>query len=241
MYDEDAFIPLSALQHLIFCERQCALIHIERAWKDNALTLLGSRLHKRVDESGPRRERRGDVLIARGVPLRSFRLGLSGLADLVEFHCSMFCGDSFDHERGLPNAVVLTKGAEKWTPFPVEYKRGKPKPDRCDEVQLCAQAFCLEEMLQVAVPEGALFYGRIQRRQTVSLDHELRRMTEHAAARLHALIDSGVTPKADRTAKCKQCSMIELCLPHAMRAGRSAKAYLRLAIDQLTEQAVDGS
>src|SRR6266567_7026185 len=144
MYDEEDLLPLSALQHLVFCERQCALIHIEGVWADNALTVEGSHLHDRVDEMGPRIESRGDLRIARGVALRSLRLGLSGRADVIEFH------------RVTEGGVELAGVSGLWRPFPVEYKRGRPKRDRCDEVQVCAQARCLEEMLETAVPAGAL-------------------------------------------------------------------------------------
>jgi CRISPR-associated exonuclease Cas4 len=163
---EDDLLPLSALQHLMFCERQCALIHVEQVWADNRLTVEGTHLHRKADSGEA--ESRGDVRTTRGVPLRSLRLGLIGKADVVELH-RMHSG-----------------GKEKWLPFPVEYKRGKPKPDRSDEVQLCAQALCLEEMLGVEIATGALFYGTTRRREDVAFDHELRAETESAAARLHA-------------------------------------------------------
>ena len=140
-YSEDDLIMISALQHFAFCPRQCALIHIEQVWTESGLTAEGRIMHEKVHEE--QRESRGAVRIECGIPLRSLRLGLIGKADVVEFH-------------------RIGKGV--WQPFPVEYKRGKPKPDHCDKVQLCAQAMCLEEMLSVPVPEGALFYGRTRRR-----------------------------------------------------------------------------
>ena len=172
MYTEDDLLPLSALQHLIFCERQCALIHIEQAWAENLFTAEGRIMHERVHEEG--RESRGDIRVEHGLSLRSLRLGLIGKADVVEFH--------------------RWKGGS-WLPFPVEYKRGKPKKDNSDRVQLCAQALCLEEMLNIAVPEGALFYGKNRRRAEVVFDIPLRKETEDAAIRLHELIASGRTPK----------------------------------------------
>lgn len=202
MFAEDDLLPLSALQHLLFCERQCALIHVEQLWAENRLTVEGRHLHERADDG--RGETRGALRVARALPLRSLRLGLSGRADVVEFH-------------GGP-------GAERV--FPVEYKRGVPKQDRSDEVQLCAQALCLEEMLGVAIPAGALFYGTTRRRTDVAFDVELRATTETAAARLHALIASGVTPSAVRAPKCDGCSLLDLCLPAPAHRARSAAGYL---------------
>ncbi len=227
MYTEDQLLMLSALQHLMVCERQCALIHIEQLWKDNVLTLEGSHMHRKVDETGPRREKRGDLVISRGLPLRSLELGLSGRADVVEFHGVV---DPVLEERatstGKAGGVRLQGLKGMWRPYPVDYKRGKPKSDCCDEVQLCAQALCLEEMLGGAVPEGALFYGKNQRRQDIVFDDGLRELTVDAARRLHELIDSGRTPRAVKEPKCKNCSLVELCLPETMKQGRSAKAYL---------------
>ena len=160
MYEEDELLPLSALQHLIFCERQCALIHVEQAWADNRFTVEGEHLHDRVHDAGG--ESRGDIRIARGLALRSLRLGLSGIADVVEFH------------RVTEAGILLPRVPGCWKPFPVEYKRGRPKRDRCDEVQVCAQAICLEEMLAAYVPNGALFYGATRHRFDVAFDQEIR-------------------------------------------------------------------
>ncbi|HYU34929.1 MAG TPA: CRISPR-associated protein Cas4 [Thermoanaerobaculia bacterium] len=199
--EEDDLLPLSALQHLLFCERQCALIHIEQIWAENPLTVEGKHLHEQADSGF--QESRGDLRIARALPLRSLRLGLSGRSDVVEFH---------------------RVGEGVWRPFPIEYKRGKPKSHRADEVQLCAQALCLEEMLDVAVPAGALFYGQTRHRLEVTFDTELRRLTEDAAARLHRLIAGGVTPTAVREPKCDQCSLLDICMPAAPAV--SARQYL---------------
>jgi CRISPR-associated exonuclease Cas4 len=166
IFEEDELLPISALQHLVFCERQCALIHIEQVWRDNPLTLEGAHLHARVDERGPWRETRGDVIIVRGLALRSLRLGVAGRADVVEFH--RYAGSfslPFGGE-GLAAGVTLVGASGLWVPFPIDYKRGKPKPDLSDEIQICAQALCLEEMLGVSVPRAALFYGRLQHRST---------------------------------------------------------------------------
>jgi CRISPR-associated exonuclease Cas4 len=221
MYDEDDLVQLSGLQHLVFCERQCALIHIENVWADNALTVQGEHLHDKVHEAGDRTESRGDLRIARGLPLRSLRLGLSGIADVVEFHRVSEGGIQIADIRGL------------WKPFPVEYKRGRPKRDRCDEVQICAQAICLEEMLSVEIPEGALFYGATRHRYDVSFDTALRAETKHAASRLHELIRSGKTPPAVREAKCDHCSLLEICMPEVAAKSHLAKSYLDSAIRKL--------
>ena len=209
MFTEDELLPLSALQHLLFCERQCALIHVEGLWAENVLTLEGAHLHRKA-HGGPDEQRR-DVRVVRSLVLRSLRLGLIGRADAVE----------------------LRRGADgEWRPFPVEYKRGRPKRNRCDEVQLCAQALCLEEMLEVTIPAGALFYGMPRRRVEVAFDAALREATEAAAARLHALIRGGTTPAARREPKCARCSLRELCLPDALGPTRASR-YLERSLREL--------
>ena len=230
MYDEEDLLPISALQHLHFCPRQCALIYLEQVWQDNALTLEGTRLHERVDERHRERELRGDVLIVRGLPVHSYRLGLSGRTDVVEFHACATDTRVSGGSPSLPPAVLLRNREGLWMPFPVEYKRGRPKPDRCDEVQLCAQGLCLEEMLGVSVTAGALFYGQERRRHDVSLDGSLRSETEDTARRLHALFRSGVTPRAARQPKCCNCSLLERCVPDATDPHRSAARYVERTI-----------
>jgi CRISPR-associated exonuclease Cas4 len=205
MYAEADLLPLSALQHLVFCERQCALIHLEQQWEENRLTAEGRILHDRVDE--PDVENRPGLRIVRALKIRSLRLGLSGQADVVEFH---------EVPEGGAQGVALPGARGRWQPFPVEYKRGKPKTDRCDEVQLCAQALCLEEMLEASVPAGALFYGIPRRRTDVAVDQALRAETERRCARLHAMIDSGVTPAACYSKKCDSCSLLDVCRPKAL-------------------------
>ena len=216
LFTEDDLLPLSALQHLLFCERQCALIHIEGLWAENRLTVEGRHLHDKAHE-GPD-EIRGGVRITRGLALRSLRLGLAGKADVVEFRAT--------GEGPLP------------APFPVEYKRGKPKKHQADKVQLCAQALCLEEMLGVPVAAGALFYGRPRRRVDVAFDEPLRRLTEETAGRLHALIGSGRTPEAVREPKCNSCSLLQLCLPDAMGPRHSAARYVTRAIEAALAEAL---
>ncbi len=235
MFTEDELLPLSALQHLVFCERQCALIHIEQVWSDNALTLEGSRLHHRTDERGPRREVRGDVVILRSLPLRSFHLGVSGRADVVEFHRVLPKLDTHSSSQNLSGGVTLPGLEGVWRPYPVEYKRGRPKTDLSDRIQLCAQAICLEEMLSGKIPEGAIFYGKVQRRNEVIFDPQLRTETESAARRLHVLISLGKTPTARKEPKCDRCSLFDLCLPQTTGEGRSAQAFLSEALSHSLE------
>jgi CRISPR-associated exonuclease Cas4 len=232
MHPEDDLLPLSGLQHLVFCERQCALIHIEQAWEENRLTAEGRLFHERVHEEGT--ESRGDIRIAHGVRLCSSRLGLIGIADVVEFH-RVSGGPGGNPPDG---AAQLTGVAGLWRPFPVEYKRGKPKPDDCDEVQLCAQAMSLEEMLDVSIPNGALFYGSTHRRKEISFVTGLRERTVELAERLHNLIRSGVTPAARYEPKCDQCSLFEICRPKSVASRRSALAYLDRALKGALEEDV---
>ncbi len=209
-YTEDDLLPLSGLQHLLFCERQCALIHIEQVWAENRFTAEGRIMHERVHEEG--KESRGDVRIEYAMPLRSLRLGLIAKADVVEFH----------RDAEYPDNT--------WRPFPVEYKRGKPKKDNYDKVQLCAQALCLEEMLEVEIPAGALFYGKTRRRQDIIFDSALIRETEDAAKRFHELIESEVTPKPVYSKKCDNCSMYDLCMPKTVGKAWSIDNYLKNAV-----------
>lgn len=193
---EDALIPLSALQHQLFCPRQCALIHVERLWAEDGATADGRILHERVDAGRP--ETRPGVRVARGLAIRSLKLGVAGKADAVEFHRS-------DSPEGPPK------------PFPVEYKRGKPKAHRADEVQLCAQGICLEEMFGVEVAAGALFYGATRRRQPVAFDQELRALTAATAEEARAMIGAGETPAPTRKPACRRCSLQTLCQPDRLQ------------------------
>lgn len=203
MYDIDNLIQLSALQHMAFCPRQCALIHVEQTWTESGLTAEGRIMHDRVHDEN--RESRGSTRIEYGVPLRSLRLGLIGKADVVEYHRT---------------------DVSEWQPYPVEYKRGKPKADHCDKVQLCAQAMCLEEMLGANIPKGAIFYGKTRHRLDVTFDESLRRETEEAAKQAHTLIESGCTPKPVYAKRCERCSLKNECMPKTIQKKRSVKSYL---------------
>ncbi len=221
-YLPDDLLMLSALQHLLFCERQCALIHIEQLWFENRFTAEGRVMHDRVHSSG--RESRGAVRIEFSVPIRSFTLGITGQADVVEYHLTDIQNVNVLNE----NLVLPVKGKRQKCrlPFPVEYKRGKPKKDNCDKVQLCAQAICLEEMTGISVPIGALFYGKNRRRQEVVFDTAIREETIDTARRLHDLIRSGRTPAPVYAKKCDTCSFFDICMPKAVTAKRSVARYI---------------
>jgi CRISPR-associated exonuclease Cas4 len=247
MYTEDELLPISALQHLAFCERQWALIHLEGVWVENRLTAEGRVLHERAHEAET--ESRGPVRIARGLRLRSLRLGLSGIADVVEFHRveespganqEITAGSGPQQEAEMPEgtgksacSTVRLPGVHGlWAPFPVEYKRGRPKKGPFDEIQLCAQALCLEEMLGAPIPSAALFYGTPMRRTEVVLSAALRAQTENLAARLHELTRRGVTPPPVYEEKCESCSLMPVCMPKGLSKGRSVEAYLASAGDE---------
>lgn len=207
MYNDDDLLMISALQHLLFCPRQCAFIHIEQLWTENRLTAEGRIMHERVHTAA--KESRRKVRVEFDVPIRSLKLGLIGRADIVEFH-------------------LQDTGA--WQPFPVEYKRGRPKKDDSDRVQICAQAICLEEMLDIEVPAGALYYGKKRRRVEVVFDQPLRQVTIETASRLHDLINSNTTPPPVYSRACESCSFIGTCLPKTIeKKGKFAK-YMKQII-----------
>jgi CRISPR-associated exonuclease Cas4 len=205
MYTDEELIPISALSHFLFCQRRCALVHLERIWIENIFTAEGKVMHERVHREGERD--RGSVRIEYGLRLHCRELGLVGQADVVEFHRP-------DKEPGV------------WIPYPVEYKRGKPKKDNSDKVQLCAQGLCLEEMYGVASPEGSLFYGKTRRRQQVAFSAELRDETADTSRRLHDMIRERRTPEPFYDSKCESCSFVDFCMPRVCK-GKSVKAYLR--------------
>jgi len=194
-FSDSDLLPLSALQHYSYCPRQCALIHVEQQWTENRFTAEGRAKHERVDR--PEHETRDGIRTEYATLLRSLRLGLIGRADAVEFHES----------EGTLRV------------FPVEHKRGRPKPTHCDWIQLCAQAICLEEMLGIEIQDGAIFYGQPRRRQNVEFTPDLRAETETTAEALHQLIQSGKTPPAEyEEKKCAACSLFETCMPKKRRA-----------------------
>ena len=220
MIADDELIMLSALQHYLFCPRQCALIHVDGAWRENYLTASGRLLHERVDRIGG--ETRKDVHLATALRLISTRLGIMGVADMVEFHLS-----SSEFEGAVRVATPLDGRSGCWKPFPVEYKRGRPKPHRADEVQLCAQALCLEEMLDVSIPEGALFYGETRKRTPVVFDGELRALTEETVAAVRKLLAKETLPSSVVSKGCLSCSLYETCQPKTAGTHPSAEGWIR--------------
>ena len=203
MAESDIVVPISALQHYLYCDRQCALIHVERIWQENRHTAEGRVLHERADRYG--REQRRGVHTAMALPLAHESLGLSGYADIVEFEHS----NADDPVR------------------PIEYKRGRPKAHRADEVQLCAQALCLEDMLDCGIDAGALFYGQTKRRKDVAFDAELRGLTIQIINETRALLSAGRTPRAVyESRKCDRCSLIDYCHPQALSAHRPVADWL---------------
>ncbi|MEI7902329.1 MAG: CRISPR-associated protein Cas4 [bacterium] len=221
MYTEDQLLPLSSVSEYVHCPRRCGLKLLEQAWGDNVFTAEGTILHDKVDSGF--RESRGDLKILRSLRLRSLRLGITGVSDVVEMHRC----DPSEGGVSLPD----TKGF--WMPFPVEYKRGASKDLRCYEVQLCAQTLCLEEMLSARIPEGALFLGEKQHRTAVLFDAPLRAATEAACLAVQQMFAAGVTPPALYNKRCESCSLIGTCLPGSAGSGKSAKKWLARQLDEL--------
>ena len=215
-WSDEEVLQLSGLQHFALCRRQWALIHIEGLWQENLRTVEGDLFHARAHDE-QQRERRGNVLILRGLQVFSHTLGISGQCDVTEFHLS-------------PEGVPLRGEAGLWQPYPVEYKRGSPKDHNADQLQLCAQAVCLEEMLCCDITEGALYYGETRRRMVVTFTEELRQSVRDSLEEMHQLYRRGYTPQVKPTKGCNACSLKELCLPGLQRRG-SAWEYLRRAME----------
>jgi len=211
-YNDD-YLMLSGIQHFRFCERQWALIHLEGQWNENRLTFEGGLIHERADDPFLV-ETFGEQFVSRSVPIVSHRLKLYGVADVVEFLKTSAGGVRIEGHEGL------------WLPYPVEYKHGQPKSDDCDLVQLCAQAMCLEEMLGIKVPEGAMYYHKIRRRLKVVFDSAVREATAEVAERMRLSSISGNTPRAQYMKKCEGCSLIDLCLPKISKVDNAVEKYM---------------
>lgn len=231
MHTEETLLPISALQHLVFCERQWALIHLEQQWEENPLTLKGRFLHENVEIPGT--ESRGDLRVTTALPLRSLELGLVGKADRVEFHRSPNARDGPADDSSPTRGVTLPGIQGRWRPVPVEYKHGKPKQNNADAVQLCAQALCLEEMLDTDIPEGLLYYGKTRKRHEIEFTDSLREETRALARRLHALTAAGQTPVAKYQSKCDACSLFDRCLPKVTGRQNRVGNYLQRNLAQL--------
>ncbi|MBN1648523.1 MAG: CRISPR-associated protein Cas4 [Spirochaetales bacterium] len=213
-FDDSDLLMISALQHLLFCPRQCALIHIEQAWAENRFTMEGQILHERVHSGNA--ENRRNVRVEFGMQIHSLELGLTGQCDIVEIE--------FDNPGRKKIISVL----------PVEYKRGRPKQNNSDNVQLCAQALCLEEMLGVQVKSGMIYYGKERQRHEVVFSDDLRALVRKTAHELHVLFDSGKTPPPEYTKKCDTCSLLNICLPDKVRKDvrKYMKKQIRIAGDE---------
>jgi CRISPR-associated exonuclease Cas4 len=213
MFTDDQLIPLSALQHFLFCNRRAALVHLEGLWSENEFTVEGRHLHERADDSKQSQTRK-ELRIERGLELRSYEWGLVGKADVVEFR---------KVDDVIPLEVTI-----------VEYKRGKPrkKLDRPFHTQVCAQALCLEEMLGYPVKQAFIYFGKARMRQEVPLAESLREQTIKVIAELRGVLQSLKTPKAKyEPRKCQKCSLFSLCVPQAMRPRATAQRYLQELIE----------
>ncbi len=219
-YCEDDYLMLSGIQHYAFCRRQWALIHIEQQWAENYQTTSGTLMHKKAHEETSV-EKRGELLLMRGLRISSAALGISGQCDVVEFHQSK-AGIHLSGYNGF------------WTVTPVEYKRGSVKDGPEDEVQLCAQAMCLEEMLLTEIPGGYLYYGESRRRTEVVFSQELRTYVEDICREMHELYQRGYTPKGKPNKKCRSCSLKDICLPK-LSSVRSVETYINDKIREAGE------
>ncbi len=218
MYAEEDYLMLSGIQHFAFCRRQWAIIHIEQQWEENGRTTAGELMHKKAHDEGSF-EKRGSLLTVRGLRIASRELGLSGQCDVVEF-------------REDADGVLLFGYDGTWAPVPIEYKRGVPKENNADELQLCAQAICLEEMFQIRIPEGYLYYGENRRRSHVEFTDDLRQQVKKTAQEMHDLYQRGHTPGSKSSKKCKACSLENLCVPKlqkAMKVRDYMERHIRLA------------
>ena len=218
-YRADQLLPLSGIQHFVFCRRQWALIHVERQWQENALTAEGRIMHRRADDPFFTEKRKGK-LIARSLPVVSYSLGLSGICDVVEFTES-------------PEGIQLPGRDGLWLPAPVEYKRGKEKREPSDASQLCAQAICLEEMLLTKIPQGYLYYGQTRHRVTVELTEELRMLVRKMSTEMQQYFQRGYTPRVKPSKACRACSLADLCLPNLQEKPIPASKYIRQQIERL--------
>jgi len=219
-YNEEDFLLLSGIQHFSFCKRQWALIHIEQQWLENLRTIEGQILHERTHDNTIK-EKRGDLIISRGMGIFSRSLGITGTCDVVELHKASGGVNIFGRDG-------------TYKPVPIEYKRGKPKEDESDMLQLCAQAMCLEEMLICEIPEAFLYYGETKRRLKVTLDDGLRQRVKIIVKEMHELYNKRYTPKVKPSKKCKSCSLAEICMPKLCK-NPSAVNYIKKNLLEVEE------
>lgn len=221
MYDADDFLQLSGIQHFTFCRRQWALAYIELQWQENVRTVEGKLLHENAHDAGLK-EKRGDVIIVRAMPVHSRELGVSGECDVVEFHKSK-------------DGVTLSGHEGTYTAIPIEYKRGEPKINDVDQLQVAAQALCLEEMLCCDIPYGYIYYGETRHRQKVAFSPELRQKVKDMFAEMHQYYERRYTPKVKRTKSCNACSLKDVCLP-VLNKDRSVAEYIHKKMTEEDER-----
>ena len=216
-YAEDDYLMISGIQHFKFCRRQWALIHVEQQWEDNAHTVVGELMHKKVHDPYLT-EKRKEVIIARAMRVSSRELGISGECVAVEFHkCED--GIKLHGHRGL------------YSVYPIEYKKGKPKLTEEDKLQLTAQVLCLEEMFSTQIPEGAIFYGETRRREPVEITKELREEVRDVFREMHGYYSRRYTPRVKYSKSCNACSLKEICLPKLGKTG-SVKSYIQRMLEE---------
>lgn len=221
LYSEEEMLQLSGIQHFKLCPRQWALIHLEQAWSDNALTMEGSLLHENVDDPFRRETNGSPVITLRGFRLSSSLLGLSGIADAIELH-------PFEN---APKGKKELFESRQYSILPIEYKRGKSKINDCDRIQVTAQAMILEEMLNVQIPTGAIFYWSERHREIFQITHELRSEVVRLAKEMHCIMSSHKLPVAEKKSGCRSCSLYDLCLPKI--SARSATKYINESIQSI--------
>ncbi len=211
VYNEDDFLMLSGIQHFTFCKRQWALIHIEQQWAENVRTIEGNHLHRRADQPMIR-EKRGKKIVVRALPIHSRELGITGICDVVEFMQN-------------PKGISLVNEKELYLPYPVEYKRGKPKTDESDILQLTAQSMCLEEMLMCEIQNGYLYYNEIKHRVEIPITPYYRNQVKKQLEEMHQYFQKSHTPKVKAGPHCKSCSLNNICLPDLMKK-RTVSSYI---------------
>ena len=222
MFRDEDMLMLSGIQHFMFCPRQWALIHIDQKWEENRLTTEGLLLHNNVDNPSYRQQN-GGIITLRSVSIASKKLGLYGVTDAVELHPVV------DSKVGIRHK--LYPGI--WKPFPIEYKRGKPKRSSIDEVQLAAQAMCMEEMYGIQIDSGALYYGETRHREIIHINEALREITVECAKQMHLVFSTGIIPKADKGKHCKSCSLVDICMPNMVNC-QKVSSYLKKCLYEET-------
>jgi len=217
VYNEEDYLNLAGIQHFAFCQRQWALIHIEKQWGDNLRTVEGELLHKSAHD-GLSFEKRGDILVSRGIPVFSASLGINGICDVVEFHRDK-------------DGIELYGREGKYKVYPVEYKKGKPKETNIDILQLTAQAMCLEEMLCCEINEGYLYYGETRHRESVAINEAYRMEVKSVLEQMHHYYSRNHTPRVKTSSQCRSCSLHDICIPNLQRC-RPVNEYIRDSIEE---------